>query len=474
MSIAAASVCRAIAAAFQDLLTQFFDNGGTNAICVRVAASERCHRIVMPGEAGDLQLSAINPGPHECLRASIDHDGIPAGDQNRFNLVIHRLMSRDRPIVEEQEIYRAISVDPADPDYVLHALTDSELVQPIGQVPLMRPEETYCPGVEVGGSYEYSDDDWREQESLTDYDLVGCNTEGTGLFALDRVPIVDVLCLVPDQGDVGPVAMFAAEQYCSARQALLFVDPPSTWQSVDDVIRDRMDSAFSSPNVATYFPRPVAQPGFGINRNPSALGALVGRLVSEDSHYGVWSARDTIELRCRVNLSMKLDEHERAALRRLGVNPLRDCFGGYAQATRLVTMERSKGLDAGGSDLHSRRADLQIVGNIARATRWVAFAGTDSHAWDDLRNQISAYMSELCAEGALPVGKIEADAWYVAWDDEHSDTITGAFVVGFALDGQQLHHVSLSSQSDGMRGPRGGVAAGSRTGGLIWVEPDGD
>jgi hypothetical protein len=422
----------------QDLLAQFFDNGGTNAICVRVTGSERRHRISMPGVAGDLVLHAINPGPHECLRASVDYDAIPDAEGHRFNLVIHRLMSRDRPIVEEQEIYRAVSVDPADPDFIMHALVDSQLVQVVAPVPLARPGVTRCPGVEVGGSYEYADDDWRDVQALNDYDLIGCNTEGTGLSALDRVPVIDMLCLVPDRDDIGPVALFAAEQYCRERQALLFCDPPTEWETVGEVVRDRLASAYSSPNVVTYYPRPVTRPGSGLNRSPSALGAFMGCLAAEDARNGFWSQRDNFDIRCRVNLATMLDEHERAALRRFGVNALRECFGGYAQSSGLVTMERSSGLDAGWSDLRRRRLCLFVTGSIARATRWASFADDVELAWTDLRAQVEAFMSALFDAGALP-GASAKQAWYVTRDRELGGAPgTTDFIVGLALEEHQF------------------------------------
>jgi len=427
----------------QDLLAQFFANGGANAIFVRVCGSERRHRLIIPGAAGDLVLHAVNPGPHECLRASVDYDGIPAADEERFNLVIHRLASHDKPIIEEQEIYRALSVDPGDPDFLTHALVDSELAYVAGTVPLTRPDVTHCPGLGIGAAYEYGDDDWREHSPLTDYDLVGSNTEGSGIFALDRIPVVDLICVVPDADDLGPVALFAAERYCRDRQALLFVDPPARWKSVADVVRERMSSDFSSPNVATYFPRPVAKPGTGLNRTPSALGALIGRLVADDANLGVWGVRgsDSLDIRCRTMLACPLDDHDQVVLKRVGVNTLRASVGGVSLASGLVTMEHSSGMDAEWSDLQLRRLGLFIIGSIARGTRWAAFVEDDAQAWEDVRRQISTFMGELHAAGALP-GRSANEAWYVSRDREvpvtgaRDDGVSGSadFIVGFALD----------------------------------------
>ncbi len=428
-----------------DLLAQFFDNGGTRAVVVRVSVSERRHRLVMAGPAGDLILSAVNPGPHECLRASVDYDGIPPDDEERFNLVIHRLASRDRPIVEQQEIYRAVTIDPGDPDFFAHALSHSELVRVAGPAPMARPGITSYPGASTAAPYQYADDDWRESISLSDYDLIGSNTAGTGIFALDRVPTVDIICLAPDGEDVGPVALFAAEQYCRDRHALLFIDPPSDWHTVADVVRERISSVFASPNVVTYFPRPEIGPGGGLNRPGSALGALVGRLVAGDPEHGVWGSRDPLILRCRARPSCVLTEQDQAAVRRLGVNGLRECVGGYLQACGLVTMDKSSGLDAEWSDLRLRRIGLFIVGSIARATRWAAFAEDGERTWDEVRLQVSAFMHEVAAAGALRGGAAEG-TWYVTRDRDMfgytgvvGEAVPGlaSFIVGFALcDGE--------------------------------------
>ncbi|MFW2404945.1 MAG: hypothetical protein ACN4GT_09265 [Gammaproteobacteria bacterium] len=424
----------------QDLLTQFFENGGTNAIVVRVSASGRRHRIAIPGPAGSLVLSALNPGPHECLRVSVDYDGIPAGDSERFNLVVHRLVSRDRPIVEDQEIYRAVSIDPGDPDFVAQAVIESELIRVEEPVPLARPDVTRCPGVAVGAAYEYVDDDWRERAVLTDYDMIGCDTEATGIFALDRIPILDVVCLVPDEGEVGPVALFAAEAYCRARHAMLFVDPTAAWKCVADVVKDRLSTVFSSPNVVTYFPRPRAASGTGLSGQPSALGALIGRLVADDFKRGIWGARDesSLTFRYRTRLECALDEHDVAALKRLGVNALRECVGGHLQIGGLVTMSRSRGIDAQWSDLRMRRLGMFIVGSIARGTRWVAFDDGDERGAEDIHEQVSAFLTDLRNAGALSES-VRGESWYVTKEQSPCGP-SGAtqFIVGFSLSGEDF------------------------------------
>ena len=126
----------------------------------------------------------------------------------------------------EQEIYRALSVDPRAADFVGDVLGASSLVRLAAAVPAGRPAPTQegVPGVR----YAYSRATWQGDNTPTDYDLVGSREEGTGLFALEQVPWVDFICLVPgvSGATLGPVALFAADRYCRERHALLLLDPP--------------------------------------------------------------------------------------------------------------------------------------------------------------------------------------------------------------------------------------------------------
>ena len=450
-------------------LAQFFENGGTNAVFVRVAGSNRRHRIVIGAPGDNLLLDAINPGPLECLRASVDYDGVEHDDE-RFNLVIHRLTSRDRPIVEEQEVYRGVSVNPDDSDFIAYILADSNLVSVVGRVPTECPHVTLSPGIEVGASYAYADENWHAALSLTDYDLIGSNTEGTGVFALDRLPILDLVCLVPNEGGVGPVALFAADRYCERRQAMLLVDPPSTWTNVNTVLSDRNATGFSSPNVMTYFPRPAPWVGLEKGELPSALGAIAGRLVAGDSENGVWAAcaQESVAVRYRDRLGCRVDDHECAALIRKGINPLRECVRGYIQLDGLVTMGRNGGHDVRTASYAMQRLGLFIIGSIVRGTRWSAFEPDTQETWGEVTQQISQFLKELFEAGALESSGLRG-ASYIICDQEtnssgHRDSAGASrgvnFIVGFALRGHDFHTYRFSHDQFECRVHSGGWQLG--------------
>lgn len=419
-----------------DVVCQYFATGAQKAIVVRVCSSARRHRITLPGPEGALTLQAVNPGPREWLRASVDYDGLAPADSQRFNLVVHRLAAPDRPIVERQEIYRGLSVDLADAEFVGHALLSSELVTVADTIPGRRPDVTFRSGIEVGAAYVYVDPAWPEAGGLTDYDLIGCNTEGTGLFALDQLPSIDIVCLVPDSPDPGPVALFTAERYCRRRNAMLLVDPPAHWRHVDDVIRASRESGFASPNVMTYFPRSHSAAG----RTNSSIGVVAGALAGHDARDGVWMLADepALAVRGRNRPVTDLDHDDRLMLKRAGINALCSTGPGHLVLTGLVTMNRGGGCEVEWDDLRLRRMILFIIESIARGTRWAAFQPNDGETRAALRGQISRFMRDLFDAGAL-AGASQTDAAYVACDSPVDATEPGvSFVVGFAPRGHAM------------------------------------
>ena len=66
------------------LLRQYFENGGSLAVVVRVCRSAHRNQIRLRGPAGDLVLEALNPGPLEHLRASVDHEDRFIGEVDKL------------------------------------------------------------------------------------------------------------------------------------------------------------------------------------------------------------------------------------------------------------------------------------------------------------------------------------------------------------------------------------------------------
>ncbi len=418
----------------QHQIAQYFENGGREAVIVRVCPAVRFKQIEVPGPFGSLLLEARNPGPLEHLRVAVDLDDIASDDLNRFNLVVHRLTSPDHPIVEEQEIFRGVSIDPDDADCISDVLLDSRLIRVVGDPPLERPYAN-----DSDNPYVFSCGEWDDLATITDYDLVGSDTFGTGLFALDRIAQLDILCLVPgDTGiDVGPVALFAAERYCRKRNALLLADPRSDWNSAADAIQYCEAHGFSSPNVAMYFPMPARRDNESIA--DSILGAIAGKLASDDTRFGVWGriGREQITLHSRSRVRAEPTATQCSALVRAGINVVQNVRPGYLRLEGLVTMAQRPGISTLWSHLPQQRAALFIVGSIVRGTRWAALQENNAQTRAVVVGQVKQFLDALFEQGAFE-GAESGEASYVLCDadvnrnfSDHSGHIS--IVVGFSL-----------------------------------------
>jgi hypothetical protein len=82
--------------------------------------------------------------------------------------------------------------------------------------------------------FEFDGDDGAP---LTDYDLIGSLSGSQRRICARSRSVLQFLCIPPlsRDRDVGPSALLVAARCCKERRALLIVDPPSNWQTADDV-----------------------------------------------------------------------------------------------------------------------------------------------------------------------------------------------------------------------------------------------
>src|SRR5271166_5099390 len=119
---------------------QYFDNGGREAIIVRVVNGARAATLCLPAGAEKLVLRALRPGTREFLRAAVDYDNIPGESTDEFNLTVQRVHTQGTLRVEDQETYRALSTRPGAAAHIESALARSELVRLVGAAPESRPQ----------------------------------------------------------------------------------------------------------------------------------------------------------------------------------------------------------------------------------------------------------------------------------------------------------------------------------------------
>lgn len=292
-------------------------------------------------------------------------------------------------------------------------------------------------------------------------DLIGKEVDFSGLYALDKVDMFNILCIPdatrakasdpsamdPDPDDAGSPAVdynsvyTAAMAYCQKRRAFLIVDPPPTVTNTDkatDWISGGL--SVSGSNGAAYFPRlrmPDPLDNYRL-RTFAPCGAIAGLYAKNDASRGVWSAPAGTDatLAGVSGLVYSLNDAENGVLNPLGLNCVRSLpvYGTLSWGTRTL-----QGADAMASEwkyVPVRRLALMIEEALFRGTKWAVFRGNDEPLWADLRTNVTSYMHTLFRQGAFQ-GQSPQEAYLVKCDSETTtqDDIDRGIVnvvVGFA------------------------------------------
>jgi hypothetical protein len=407
---------------------QYFDNGGREAVVVRVVNGGRAATISLRCGTAVLTLEALSPGSREVLRASVDYDNIEPGEDDRFNLVLQRVRSLGSEHVEDQEIFRRISTAPGTTRFVSTALQESHLVRVRGAVPQARPDRTLSAGARHPIGYVDSNPDGEDGAPLTDYDLIGSAERGTGLFALREIEDLHFVCIPPParDRDIGPGVLLVAAQFCRDRRALLLVDPPATWQTVDEALVGLRELAFQSDHAFMCFPRVQAFDRLRGRFEPFAnSGAVAGALARMDSHRSPWDGvpDEQILLRPGSRPLHVLADADCQRLSAQGINPLHAMRASVAATTPLKTLARGSGNGAESSLLTCRRRELLTLNSIEHGTCWARFEGRDRNTWPRLARQVRGFLEGLAANGAFGNGADQRPCEVVC--DERLNSIDG-------------------------------------------------
>ena len=437
---------------------QYFENGGRRALIVRVANGARPPSIALPAGASALILAGLNPGSRENLRAAVDYDGIGALDGDRFNLVVQRVRVPGSELIEEQEIFRRLSIEEGAARYVGDVLAGSRLVRMLAAAPRVRPDRT---GSRPGGplvGYVASGADGDDGAALTDYDVIGSAVRSTGLFALQGVGRFDLLCIPPlgRDRDVGLSTLLVAARFCRERRALLVVDPPREWSTAQVAVERLRLWPFRSENALMFFPRIVAVDR--LRNRPETFGSAAagaGLIARGDESLPVWmpaEAEDAI-LRPALKISANVEEAERVKLARAGVNTLLSARSGSRTrlSPRTLAAESS-----GASDwkyLAARRLALFVVASIESGTRWLATASSKPEIWNRAREQVERFLAELAENGAF-AGSRPEDSYFVVCDERvnRPDAVAAGEVnllYGFATTRPAEFHAWLNTYQAG-------------------------
>jgi Bacteriophage tail sheath protein len=438
---------------------QYFDNGGREAIIVRVVNGARAATLCMPAGSEQLVLRALRPGTREYLRACVDYDNIPNDDDEEFNLTIQRVRTQGTLRVEDQETYRALSVHPGAPANLEDALARSELVRLVGAPPKSRPQRTLDPASGLATGYLYSNSDGDDGGPLTDYDLIGSPSERTGLFALaaDDFNFLVIPPISRDR-DVGISTLLVAARYCKLRQALLIVDPPMQWHTAEEALGSARDWGFASEDAFMYFPRILALDKLrGRFETFAPCGAVAGMLSRSDLLLPQWAAGETEApvLRPGYRPSCLVPEYARERLAALGINVI-DSVRSAARASQSPrTLAAGNAGSADWQFLASRRFALSVVRSLERGTRWAAIADSREDPCEDpcatVESKVREFFEALRRDGAFGDRSAE-EAYFVVCERSlpgQADPTARRFelIVGFAASRSGEYHCYRIAQT---------------------------
>ena len=428
---------------------QFFQNGGGDALIVRVQNGGSAATLVLP--VGFNLVAASRGDWGENLRARVDYETRDPTDTTLFNLTI-----RDTG-TGVTERFLNVSTDTENARFVGDVLEQqSRLVRTSGGVPVLRPTDHGAPPTGVDPMLDNASStafnaDGDDGSDIGDNQISLASLESTkyGIWALEKADIFNLLCIPPLTraigGDVGSQTRSAAATYCEQRRAMYIVDPLTSWTEASHLTGGSgLESVgwglSRSTNAALFFPRIKQTDPLQENRLAefAPCGAVAGVMARTDGQRGVWKAPagNDATLKGVVELTVKLTDGENGVLNPLAVN----CLRAFPVTGRVVWGSRTlRGADQLASEwkyVPVRRLALFMEESLFRGTQWVVFEPNDEPLWAQIRLNLGAFMHNLFRQGAFQ-GSSSREAYFVKCDSEtttQNDIDQGIvnIVVGFA------------------------------------------
>jgi uncharacterized protein len=266
--------------------------------------------------------------------------------------------------------------------------------------------------------------------------FLGDRSRGEGIYALDSVALVNLLCL---PGISHPAVLAAAAALCGERRAFLIVDAPSRVVTPDDMVAFVTGADLPrTENAALYYPWiGVSDPlENDAPRSVPPSGTIAGLFARTDAARGVWKAPagSGAQLLNVAGVSHRITDDENERLNARAVNCVRvlPASGPVCWGARTLL-----GDDRQGSEwkyVPVRRMALYLEESIDRGLAWTVFEPNDEPLWVRIRAAVEAFMHGLFRHGAFQ-GTTPREAYFVRCDGTtQSDIEAGAvdIAVGFA------------------------------------------
>lgn len=415
----------------------FFLNGGAQAIIVRLYKGD-AGKAYAQLAITNLSLQAASAGTWgNQLRVWIDNHvsadvaalyGLTAADL--FNVTVRDMAS------DVQETFLNVSVkeSPRRVDRVLEAGSSLIRVAASLSLPATTPPAAMSDTVPTGKTVWDQDGTSSgvsaaalDSEALDDAAYNGNPNADTGIYALKKTDLFNLLCIPADTrgGDTSSAVYQTAMAFCVERRALLIVDAPAAWTSAGTITQSNAAALTAlglngtgARNAALYFPRVIESDP--TQQQPDTFvpcGIVAGMMARTDAQRGVWKApagRDAT-LNGVQGLSTVLTDVENGMLNPLGVN----CLRSFPASGLVVWGSRTLcGADHLADEykyVPVRRLALYIEESLFRGTQWAVFEPNDEPLWTQIRLNVGAFMQNLFRQGAFQ-GQSPKDAYFVKCD----------------------------------------------------------
>ncbi|HLY02199.1 MAG TPA: phage tail sheath C-terminal domain-containing protein [Candidatus Cybelea sp.] len=460
-------------------VNDFFLNGGSQAVIVRVVADAAALAAAAPAAApagkaapaadaaapapaapaptpagaaqiplgATLTLAASSPGSWgNNLSATVDLKTRDQTNKNLFNLTVIETDPVSGQTVTTETFFN-LSTAAQDPTYVASYLAQNSQLVVVNGVVGAAP---------AAGTYDATANSGNDGPPVTDAQLFGGNLQANkqGIYALDKTDIFNLLVIPPYKSPMATADLVPLIEncvaYCQAQRAFLLVDPPDAWDNSNPSLAltnfiesdfGKFHAASDAPSYAAiFYPRlqkPNPMMGNQIQVFPSS-GTIAGIFARTDAQRGVWKAPAGIDatLAGVTGLTVSLNDGDNGLFNPLGINCLRTfpIIGSIVWGSRTLD-----GADVMASDykyIPVRRFTLFLESSLYRGTQWCVFEPNDEPLWSQIRLNVGSFMQTLFLQGAFQGGSA-SQAYFVKCDSEsttQTDINNGIvnIVVGFA------------------------------------------
>ncbi len=415
--------------------SDFFENGGKEALVVRIANGATTVRFSLPSSRSKeppLLLESANPGAwgKQLVISSSEapHNG------SLFSLTVYD------PSTKQSETFDKLSCRPKSKYFIPKVLNrSSNLIRVVRenrkwQIPNSRPapqsKASVVSGFGTDGRSLVADNFSHNRHKR----------RRTGLYALKKADIVNLLYIPPykSDGSIEPTLVTDAASFCEQNQVFLILDPPPAWNDVQSAAAQSQALATSSKNAAVFFPRiqkldPLDPPN---SRDAAPGGSIAGIFARIDTTRGVWKAPAGVKVNGATGLALDVSSADQNLLNPQAIN----CVRRFPNRGILLWGARTlQGRDSTPSDwryIPIRRLALHIESSLIRGTQWAVFEPNDANLWSSIRSSVSNFLHQLWREGAFP-GATANESFFVRCDRStmtQADLDSGRLViqVGFA------------------------------------------